>query len=113
MLFNKLNKFKFYFKKQLIFIGNVKWNSFNSYYNNYLNRYYIIKIIFFGETYSQVDNFTKKFGPIMKLEFLRYAKQSRFKQSDIKKLYVDTHSRYNWIYDDPIRLMHHRPKFTH
>lgn len=39
--------------------------------------------------------------------------QSRFKLNDLKIIYIDIHSRHNWTYDNPMRLMHHMPKLTH
>ena len=38
--------------------------------------------------------------------------QSHFKQSNLKTLSVDTHSRHNWTYDDPMRFLYRTPKFT-
>lgn len=39
--------------------------------------------------------------------------QSHFRQIYLRTPYKDDLVRHNWIYDNPIRLMHHRPKLTH
>ena len=39
--------------------------------------------------------------------------KSLFKHRDLKTLYLDVHSRHNCVYDNPIRLMHHKSKRIH